>query len=78
MQSKLQGGYPLYTKVLFFFFFLEVACISVSHDRFIFVSSGTLDLQKIFHHQRERHVNTSGFAIGFLPLDSKAQPIAPI
>lgn len=79
MQRKLQGGYPLYTKVPnFFFFFLEVAYISVSHDRFISVSSDSLGLQKIFHHQREIHVSTGRFAIEFLLLDSKAQLIALI
>lgn len=77
MQSKLQGGYPLYTKVVNFFS-LEVACISVSCDRFISVPSDSLGFQKIFHHQRGRHVNTGRFAIGFLLLDSKTQLVAPI
>lgn len=62
----------------YFFIFLEVAHISVSCDRFISVSSDSLDLQKTFHYQRERPVNSSRFTIGLLLLDSKAQLIVLI
>lgn len=52
--------------------------MSASHDRSISISSDSLGLQKVFHLQRERHVNTSRFGTGFLLLGRKAQLIALI
>lgn len=72
--EKITGGLSIVYKSTYFFFFLEDACVSVSRDRLISVSSDSLGLQKIFHHQRL--ANISRFAIGFLLLDSKAQLIA--